>query len=168
MLVHIDVDPAEIGKNVGPTIPLVGDARHIFEDFNKETFTCEHEEWIGTLDAYRSTMARVRKPDPAYVDPAEFIRMLSEAMEEDAVYVDRYFADNVYPVLTPMAVDSSRPFPLIRNKSLNLGALMKKKNGEDEIEFAMVQVPSVLSRIVTIPGGKETRVILLEIGRAHV
>ena len=87
VLVHIDVDPAEIGKNVGPTIPLVGDARHIFEDFNRETFSCDHEEWIETLDAYRSTMARVRKPDPAYVDPAEFIRMLSESMEEDAVYV---------------------------------------------------------------------------------
>lgn len=90
------------------------------------------------------------------------IRHHEELDKEDAVYVDRYFADNVYPVLTPMAVDSSRPFPLIRNKSLNLGALMKKKNGEDEIEFAMVQVPSVLSRIVTIPGGKEKRVILLE------
>ncbi len=87
VLVHIDVDPAEIGKNVGPTIPLVGDARHIFEDFNRETFSCDHEEWIETLDAYRSTMARVRKPDPAYVDPAEFIRMLSEAMEETGVYV---------------------------------------------------------------------------------
>ncbi len=87
VLVHIDVDPAEIGKNVGPTIPLVGDARHIFEDFNRETFSCDHEEWIETLDAYRSTMPRVRKPDPAYVDPAEFIRMLSESMEEDAVYV---------------------------------------------------------------------------------
>lgn len=90
------------------------------------------------------------------------IRHHEELDKEDAVYVDRYFADNVYPVLTPMAVDSSRPFPLIRNKSLNLGALMKEKNGEDEIEFAMVQVPSVLSRIVTIPGGKEMRVILLE------
>lgn len=87
VLVHIDVDPAEIGKNVGPTIPLVGDAKHIFEDFNRESFVCEHEEWIGTLDAYRAGMARVRKPDPAYADPAEFIRMLSEAMEEDAVYV---------------------------------------------------------------------------------
>ena len=82
--------------------------------------------------------------------------------KDDAAYVDRYFADNVYPVLTPMAVDSSRPFPLIRNRSLNLGALMRKKNGEGELEFATVQVPSVLSRIVTIPGDKETKVILLE------
>lgn len=82
--------------------------------------------------------------------------------KEDGAYVDRYFADNVYPVLTPMAVDSSRPFPLIRNKSLNLGALVTKKNGDGELEFATVQVPSVLSRIVVIPAEKETKVILLE------
>ncbi|MCM1123972.1 MAG: RNA degradosome polyphosphate kinase [Eubacterium sp.] len=82
--------------------------------------------------------------------------------KEDGAYVDRYFSDNVYPVLTPMAVDSSRPFPLIRNKSLNLGALIRKKSGEEELEFATVQVPSVLSRIVTIPGDKEKKVILLE------
>ena len=41
-----------------------------------------------------------------------------------AAFVDRYFEENVYPVLTPMAVDSSRPFPLVRNKSLNIGALV--------------------------------------------
>ncbi len=87
VLVHIDVDPAEIGKNVGASIPLVGDARHIFIDFDKEEFSCEHEEWIGQLNGYRNTMARTRKPNPAYVDPAEFIRMLSEQMEDDAVYV---------------------------------------------------------------------------------
>ncbi len=87
VLVHIDVDPAEIGKNVGPTIPLVGDAGHIIADFMKEDLSCEHEEWIRTLDGYRDTMGRVRKPDPAYVDPAAFIRMLSESMDDDAVYV---------------------------------------------------------------------------------
>ncbi len=87
ILVHIDVDPAEIGKNVGPTIPLVGDAKHIIADFLEEDFTCEHEEWIRVLSGYRDTMGRVRKPNPEYVDPAEFIRMLSEAMEDDAVYV---------------------------------------------------------------------------------
>ena len=84
--------------------------------------------------------------------------------EEEAAYADRYFQQNVYPVLTPMAVDSSRPFPLIRNKSLNIAALLQKKSGEEELEFAMVQVPSVLSRIVELPRGDdgERAVILLE------
>ncbi len=84
--------------------------------------------------------------------------------EEQAAYVDAYFDDNVYPVLTPMAVDSSRPFPLIRNKSLNIGALLSKRKEKGELEFATVQVPSVLSRIVPIPAEKagEKAVILLE------
>lgn len=84
--------------------------------------------------------------------------------EKEAAYVDRYFEENVYPVLTPMAVDSSRPFPLIRNKSLNLGALVTKKGEKKELEFATVQVPSVLSRIVPIPSddAQVKTVILLE------
>lgn len=82
--------------------------------------------------------------------------------EEEASYVDRYFEENVYPVLTPMAVDSSRPFPLIRNKSLNIGALLQKK-GEKDTEFATVQVPSVLNRIVFLPGeGAAKKIIFLE------
>ena len=83
--------------------------------------------------------------------------------KEDGEYVDQYFEDNVYPVLTPMAVDSSRPFPLIRNKSLNIGAMVRKKNTKEELEFATVQVPSVLSRIVELPSeGKAKKIILLE------
>lgn len=99
-----------------------------------------------------------------------------------AAYADRFFDEMVYPVLTPMAMDSARPFPLIRNKSLNIGALLskkeegdwlsratgkekkKKKNKENELEFATVQVPSVLSRFVKLPRGEKegTSVILLE------
>ena len=90
--------------------------------------------------------------------------------EDEAYYVDRYFNENVYPVLTPMAFDSSRPFPLIRNKTLNIAALLRKKNGEedDELDFAMVQVPSVIPRIVELPeekdeeGNPQRVVILLE------
>ena len=87
-----------------------------------------------------------------------------ELSREDEAYVDSYFHDNVYPVLTPMAVDSSRPFPLIRNKSLNIAALVQKKSGEEDLEFAMVQVPSGLPRIVELPKGEDgmRRVILLE------
>ncbi len=83
--------------------------------------------------------------------------------EEQGRYADRYFRENVYPVLTPMAVDSSRPFPLIRNKSLNIGALLSKKNEKtEELEFATVQVPSVLPRIVRLPDAKDgTKVVIL-------
>ena len=87
VLIHIDVDPAEIGKNVGPTIPLVGDARHIFEDLLLQEFDCEHGKWLDALNEYKKNMEPKRKPDPAYVDPAGFITMLSEKMEEDGIYV---------------------------------------------------------------------------------
>ncbi len=90
-----------------------------------------------------------------------------ELTREEAVFADEYFRKNVYPVLTPMAFDSSRPFPLIRNKTLNIAALLQKKDGEDkELEFAMVQVPSVIPRIVELPrevdeDGKEQRAVIL-------
>jgi polyphosphate kinase len=80
---------------------------------------------------------------------------------EQAEYVDQYFEETVYPVLTPMAVDSSRPFPLIRNKTLNIGALISKKGEKGKPEFATVQVPSVLPRIVRLPDKDGKRCIML-------
>lgn len=84
--------------------------------------------------------------------------------KEQKEYADRYFEENIYPVLTPMAMDSSRPFPLIRNKTLNIGALISRKGEKSKAEFATVQVPSVLPRIVRLPDGPEGEkcVILLE------
>ncbi|MBR1635039.1 MAG: RNA degradosome polyphosphate kinase [Lachnospiraceae bacterium] len=98
-----------------------------------------------------------------------------ELNEKQAAFVDSYFEDTVYPVLTPMAVDASRPFPLIVNKSLNIAALLAnrkkgskllkaKKTDSRKYDFATVQVPSVLDRLVEIPGenGAEHTFILLE------
>ena len=66
-------------------------------------------------------------------------------------FVDEYFKEEIYPVLTPMAVDSSRPFPLIRNNSLNICALLYDKESDTDYDFATVQVPSMLTRFVRIP-----------------
>ena len=92
------------------------------------------------------------------------IRYHEDLTEEQAKFVDNYFKRNVYPVLTPMAVDSSRPFPLIQNKTLNIGALIKDKKKEDVVDIATVQVPSVLPRIIEIPSNQKgvTNIILLE------
>ncbi len=81
--------------------------------------------------------------------------------EEQCRYADTFFDEDVYPVLTPMAVDPARPFPLIRNKSLNLCVLVKSEENEEE-QFATVQVPSVLSRIIELPSDGKRTVILLE------
>ena len=82
--------------------------------------------------------------------------------EEQLKFVDSFFMSQVYPVLTPMAFDASRPFPLIRNKSLNIAALIEKKKGStvagndsDDVEFATVQVPSVLPRFVSLPSDEK-------------
>lgn len=91
-----------------------------------------------------------------------FITSHETLTPEEAEFIDRYFEENVYPVLTPMAVDPSRPFPLVRNKTLNIAALLKKKEGKKDAEFATVQVPSVLPRIVRIPSEKGCVLILLE------
>lgn len=94
----------------------------------------------------------------------KIIMNYEDLTEEQSDFVDHFFHKDVYPVLTPMAVDSSRPFPLIRNKTLNIAALIKNKAGGSEYEVATVQVPSVLPRIVEIPSSEEgvKEVILLE------
>jgi len=108
----------------------------------------------------------------------ENLNIISHGDELDAnekKFIDEYFDEFVYPVLTPMAVDASRPFPLVRNKTLNIAALIRKRKEENskkkkkdvylgnvdaDLDFAMVQVPSVLPRIVEIPCESEERKII--------
>ncbi|MBP1154607.1 MULTISPECIES: polyphosphate kinase 1 [unclassified Paenibacillus] len=68
--------------------------------------------------------------------------------------MDEYYHDIVFPVLTPMAVDQARPFPLVHTQALYLAVVLKKEgdNEEDEPYFAILQVPSNLSRYIAVPG----------------
>lgn len=65
-------------------------------------------------------------------------------------YLDNYFKEQIFPVLTPLAVDPSHPFPYISNLSLNLAVVVKNPDTEEEF-FARVKVPSVLPRFIPLP-----------------
>lgn len=92
----------------------------------------------------------------------KLVKHYEDLTERQSKFVDKYFEKDVYPVLTPMAVDSSRPFPLISNKTLNIGALIHDKK-KDVVDIATVQVPSVLPRVVELPvEGACREIILLE------
>jgi polyphosphate kinase len=65
-------------------------------------------------------------------------------------YLDNYFNEQVFPVLTPLAVDPSHPFPYISNLSLNLAVVIKNPETEEEF-FARVKVPNVLPRFLPLP-----------------
>lgn len=88
------------------------------------------------------------------------IKDITQLTKKDIEFLEDYFTDILYPVLTPLAVDSSRPFPLILNKSLNIATLLRRN---DEEVFATVQVPSVLSRFIKVPSdGGSSNYVLLE------
>lgn len=90
---------------------------------------------------------------------------------EQKVYLAGLFTRMVYPVLTPMAVDASRPFPLLSNCSLNLAVLIESEHPEKgPYLFAFVQVPSVLPRVIECPTatGEKTFIFLEELIRMHL
>lgn len=83
-----------------------------------------------------------------------FFTPASELTNEQRAFIDQYFYETVYPVITPMAVDASRPFPFLANRSLNLAMLLQSSQGETLT--AVVQVPSVLPRIIELPQVNDT------------
>ena len=85
----------------------------------------------------------------------------NELLEDERNYVSKLFRERIYPVLTPLAVDPSHPFPYISGLSLNLAVILKNPNTNEE-SFARVKVPPILSRFIATSSTGSKRFIPLE------
>ncbi|MDE2506430.1 MAG: RNA degradosome polyphosphate kinase, partial [Planctomycetota bacterium] len=93
------------------------------------------------------------------------IRDAEDLSDEENEHLDRYFDTQVYPVLTPLAIDPAHPFPHLHNKSLNLILRIETLDQDAPRQlYAVLQVPSVLNRLVPLPDAVdgERRFALLE------
>ena len=88
------------------------------------------------------------------------IKTIEECSDEGKEWLENYYQEVVYPVLTPMAVDASRPFPFLGNKTLNLAVQLITIDGEESM--SVVQVPSLLPRLIEIPVEEKRTFIYLE------
>jgi polyphosphate kinase len=108
---------------------------------------------------------------PALAREGIALRRMGELNAEQARWVKDYFHRQVFPVLTPLALDPSHPFPHLRNRSLNLvitlrhGKASPKKS--DLLYLAVVQVPSVIPRLVQVPGPGFQFVLLEDVICSH-
>jgi polyphosphate kinase len=97
------------------------------------------------------------------VNGLEWVK-IPELTRPEREYIDALFADSIYPVLTPLAIDPGHPFPHIHYTSLNIILLVERGHANQPEEmFGVIQVPSFLDRVVMLPGRMDrTRFVLLE------
>jgi polyphosphate kinase len=86
---------------------------------------------------------------PALEKEGIFIRAAKDLTDEQRKQLTEVFRREIFPVLTPLAIDQGHPFPHLLNKSQNLAVLLKRPRGQDRL-FAVVQVPAVLPRFVAL------------------
>ena len=82
-LIHIDIDPAEIGKNAGPNIPVVGDLKEVFEELNGFEEDFDFSTWSNRINSYKMTREGLKESTNLYVDPKEFVYLLTKELKED-------------------------------------------------------------------------------------
>jgi polyphosphate kinase len=99
--------------------------------------------------------------NPALQSAGIHIVKLKDLTPEENAFVDAIFQEKIFPVLTPLAVDPSHPFPYISGLSLNLAVVVKKPDSEEDL-FARVKVPSNLPRFIETAKGDARRFIPLE------
>ncbi len=99
---------------------------------------------------------------PALKEKGILFRTPDTLSKKDMEWVRQYFDREVYPVLTPLAIDPTHPFPQIGNKTLNLIVWIHGKGSNpDSIHMAIIPVPRILSRVVQIESGKNLKYIFL-------
>lgn len=119
--------------------------------------TMVHKQ-VGQQYAYLNDIRdRLRGEGLRFVKPLELT-------EEQHIWLEQYFEREIYPVVTPMAVDPSHPFPFLSSLSLNLAVLLRRREGDSSVKTAILPVPSsVLDRIIKVPGtGDEKQFLFLE------
>ncbi len=115
-------------------------------------------------DQYRCFQEQVA---PALAERGLVFVRPRELSAEDRAFVARHFQRQVHPVLTPLAIDPGHPFPHLRNRSLNLAAILEDaRRGTPTL--AVVQVPGVLSRTLELPGPGRRVILLEEVIRLHL
>jgi polyphosphate kinase len=103
-----------------------------------------HKQVFDMYNCYnRSLVIALKKQDVFFIKPKDLNNIQLD-------FIRDYYANNVFPVLTPMVCNKNQPFPLILNKTLNIALLLKGNANENQI-FGTIQVPSVLNRLVEIP-----------------
>ena len=98
---------------------------------------------------------------PALEKEGVFLRTHKDLSEEQKKHLGEVFRREIFPVLTPLAIDPGHPFPHLLNKSLNLCVLLQRPKGGEQL-FAVVQAPSVLPRFVAVPGERGSSFVPLE------
>ena len=85
-IIHIDVDPAEIGKNMQANIPIVGDLKSVLEQMLERIDNLEHSDWIEKCREHKQQLCKA-ETEGEYIDPKRFMRLLSEKVDDNAVLV---------------------------------------------------------------------------------
>ncbi|ANB57231.1 polyphosphate kinase 1 [Anoxybacillus sp. B7M1] len=99
-----------------------------------------------------------------------YLAAIDEWTEKQREFLQAYFTERIFPVLTPMAVDAYRPFPMLLNKSLNLAVVLDAEEEEERRKLTIVQVPSVLNRFIRLPSESDrfVYVLLEDVITAHI
>ncbi|MHA3065190.1 RNA degradosome polyphosphate kinase [Lacticaseibacillus saniviri] len=120
------------------------------------------------VDKQASTWSRSLQPKLAELNIN--LKHFEDLTAKQVQFVDDYFHQELYPVLTPMGVDPTRPFPFLANNSLNLALRLSRpeQEGDKRRSFAMVQIPAVYSRVLRLPDGDNQFMLLDDVVRQYV